>query len=230
MSCFIRFICCGGTKNVKQDEIKFEEGNEIVSPRFGGSQIEDNTPKQPGLGAKDEINYLFTGNSHYSTKSDNIRPQSLFQGDTKKNYRETDPRSFNSLPKENDLVVNPDKDEKTKRGSDNPVDLHNISLMSMQVEEGQKGNTASFNFRSEDELTLSLKQIRSDGSPSVAQRRPTAMLKGGVIMQKVDRSRDSLSKGLSTENIFKTNSQPKKEAKREVLNSTPLMKGGAAKQ
>ena len=233
----LRFLCCANTKNVDEGEElperKPSKGNsrdEVVSPRFGGisNNVQPQTSKQQNQVSKEENNY--TAVSFVSTKSDQIRkdakPHSDILEDSKKmSYSANSRNAVPSRDKNSTSVSN--RQATPKRSTEAAQDANNFSLMSIQIEDNYTENEKKFTYKSEDLWSLGSNQTRPD--EVTPKSKNMAVLKGGVVMKKLDRSHENKSHGLSTENIFESRPRPQtKSGKREDLNSTPVMRSGTS--
>lgn len=224
MSFIVRFICCGATKTVKEEDEKPEDNTGYNSPRFGHQNSNDISPPSKSQDQTKNVSNFTTFN--------NVVPQSE-NGETQQEQqprRKTSESRIAALAREKNLTLNTARGEsKAKANSELIHQVHNISVMSIAAageENNEGGNeTGTFHHKSEEDPSIVLNKMKSDPSINNSTEKPKAVLKGGMAMRKLDRNRESVSPGLSTENIFQDKKLSKKQTgKREVLNSTPIMK------
>lgn len=226
MSFILRFICCASTKNIDKDEDKIEEKDDgMVSPRFG-MPTNDASPNQKNPSAnKDDSSH--SGASACSTKSGQTFQKAMThqqQGATTKKNSWDGATKFAADVKEGELNMKLEKQESNNNGTEAVQDANNVSLMSIQLEGGspEDGVKREGSRSNNKDNALDFHKVRSENS--IPPEKKTAIIKGGMTMQKLDRRNENKSRGLSEENIFQPRNLSKKGTKREVMNSTPIMK------
>ena len=92
-----------------------------------------------------------------------------------------------------------------------------------------RGSTATFfheNSSSNADHTLDL----SKGKTEEEGKDRSKLLKSGVVLKKLGRRNEATSPGLSDKNLFELSHGAKQHSKREVLNSTPIMRSSTLKK
>lgn len=222
MSFVLRFICCASAKAVKEeekDEERHSDQQSERSPRFG-QPSKDNVIEIPNKSPDDTTSF--------TAITDNTRKnQSNSDRDAQRANSFTPELRPSLFTKDKSSTWQSHTEDKYKMNSDPPQEVNNISVMSIQPEENPEGtsrNTGTFNHKSEERKSIGLAKFKSETSVPMTQPTSANVLKGGVVMKKVDRSRENQSTGLSEENIFQARAGKRRASKREDLNSTPILK------